>query len=250
MSSNNLYDAIAMRKSIRKYDPKPLSDEVLSNVMNYIKTLNPLFPEIKTEISIVSPDAVKGIIQVKAPHYIVAFSESKEGNFANIGFMLQQLDLFFSSNGIGCCWQGWPKPTRELRTDKNLDFMIALAFGAPKESLHRKSAQEFKRKSLDEITDSDKFNELLESARLAPYGSSESWFFTSEDNVIHAFCATGRIMKLNMIENMNKINLGIALCHLWAAAKHFGRPFEAVVVMEAQEHAPVGYRYCISIKTA
>ena len=33
-----------------------------------------------------------------------------EGAYKNIGFVGQQMDLFFSKNGLGCCWLGASKP--------------------------------------------------------------------------------------------------------------------------------------------
>ena len=146
----------------------PLDTNSLSDIARQLKNVIPMYPDIETEINIVSPGDVKGFIQVKAPHYIVAFSEVKEGYLTNIGFMLQQMDLFFSANGIGCCWQGWPKPTHELRNNRNMEFIIVLAFGLPKETLHREFIHEFKRKPLDQIKDIKGFDEVIEPARLAP----------------------------------------------------------------------------------
>ena len=51
----------------------------------------------------------------EAPHFLAFFSEVKDGYAANAGFMMQQMDLFLSANGIGSCWQGGPKPIRESR---------------------------------------------------------------------------------------------------------------------------------------
>ena len=137
MEHKNLYDTIFKRKSIRKFDLSPLDGKILSDITRQLKNIIPMYPGIETEVNIVSPNDVKGLIQLKAPHYIVAFSEAKEGYLTNMGFMLQQIDLFFSANGIGCCWQGWPRPTKELRNNRNLEFIIVLAFGLPKEKLNR-----------------------------------------------------------------------------------------------------------------
>nr|WP_243687870.1 nitroreductase family protein [Methanobacterium formicicum] len=29
-----------------------------------------------------------------------------------MGFLLQQMDLFFSAHGLGSCWQGIPQPKK------------------------------------------------------------------------------------------------------------------------------------------
>jgi hypothetical protein len=89
VNANKLYDTIFKRKSIRKYDLSPIDDNSLSDIASQLKNVIPMYPDIETEINIVSPGDVKGLIQIKAPHYIVAFSEAKEGYLTNIGFMLQ-----------------------------------------------------------------------------------------------------------------------------------------------------------------
>ena len=65
--------------------------------------------------------------------------------------MLQQMDLFLSANGIGSGWQGMPRLTKEILNTSKLEFVILLAFGKPKERLHRETVSEFKRKPLREI---------------------------------------------------------------------------------------------------
>ncbi len=45
--------------------------------------------------------------------------------------MLQQMDLFFSASGIGSCWQGLPKPDKDMLNSSNLEFIILMAFGKP-----------------------------------------------------------------------------------------------------------------------
>lgn len=248
MEHKNLYDTIFKRKSIRKFDLTPLDDKILSDIARQLKKIIPIQPDIETEINIVSPGDVKGLIQVKAPYYIVAFSEVKEGYLTNIGFMLQQMDLFFSSNGIGCCWQGWPKPTKELRNNRNLEFVIVLAFGLPKEKLYRESIHEFKRKSLGQITDTEGFDELIEPARLAP-SPSQPWFFTGEGETIHICCIKTRGIKakIKSIARLNRIEIGIAICHLWIAAFHFNKKIDFFVIDDEKSKIPKGYFYLISI---
>jgi nitroreductase len=122
MNDNKLYETIFKRKSIRKYSQTLLPEKELSKLSNFIKELKPLYPAIITEINIVTPKDVKGLIQVNAPYYIASFSETKNGYLLNMGFLLQQIDLYLSANGLGSCWQGWPKPTKELRIYCSIGF--------------------------------------------------------------------------------------------------------------------------------
>ena len=98
MENNEFYSTIFKRKSIRNFDLNSLKENELSEISNYLQVLKPFDKDIKIEIKIVGPDNVKRRMMKKAPHYIAIFSEVKEGYLTNIGFMLQQLDLFLSRN--------------------------------------------------------------------------------------------------------------------------------------------------------
>jgi hypothetical protein len=240
MEPLELYETIYKRKSIRKYAPQPLKGELLADISRQIENLVPLYPGIMTEIKIVSPSEVKGLIQVKAPHYLIGFSETKEGYLTNTGFLLQQMDLFFSAQGIGCCWQGWPRPTRELRKDLKLEFIVALAFGLPGEKIHRESVGEFRRKPLSRITDIGGLDELLEPVRLAPT-PSEPWFFTGTGSCIQVLCRQTRGLKAVLFERLNRIEIGITVCHLWLAAGYFHRRIDFSFLPPQSLKMPQGY---------
>jgi len=249
MKKADLYEAIFRRKSIRKYDLTPLDENTITEISAYMKSLNPMYHDIKTEIKILSQNDVKQRLMKKAPHYIGVFSENKEGYLTNIGFMLQQVDLFLSANGVGLCWQGLPKPKGEILKSTSLEFVILMAFGNPDEPLYRKNISEFKRKSIEQISDIAGADELLEPVRLAPSSTnSQPWFFTGDKNMFHAYCAKLNPIKAVMFKKLNKIDMGIAMCHLQIAAEHFGKKTEIVFDKEAENNPPKGYYYIASLK--
>ena len=249
IENTKLYETIFKRKSIREYDLAPLDGHTLAEIMAHTNALKPIYDGIKIEVKLLSQKDVKGLFLAKAPHYLAVFSEAKDGYLTNVGFMLQQMDLFFSANGIGSCWQGMPKPTKEILNRSKLEFVILLAFGRPKEKLHRESVSEFKRKPLGEITDIKGADELLEPARLAPSAMNrQQWFFTGNARTIHAYRAKSSFLTAFMFDRMSKISVGIAICHVWIAAKHFAKEVEFMSDKEAQKNPPSGHEYVISIK--
>ena len=153
LDSEMLYQTIFKRKSIRKYDQAPLDEKTLERVRSEVAALKPMLPAIKTEFRFLSSEDVKGMFKAEAPHYLAIYSEEKAGFAANAGFILEQMDLWFSANGIGCCWLGGSKPNKKAAPVDGLEYVIMLAFGKPTEELQRKSAAEFKRKPLAEISD-------------------------------------------------------------------------------------------------
>ena len=102
-TNNELYQAIFKRRSIRKYDMNPLSNEVMQSVNSFALSAKPLDSSIRYEFSWLTTNDVKNLLPIKAPHYVCIYSEKKEGYLMNAGFVLQQIDLFLSSNNLGSC---------------------------------------------------------------------------------------------------------------------------------------------------
>jgi nitroreductase len=200
---------ICQRKSIRKYDLNPLDDAALEAVREQIKKLVPLYPEIPYSITI-ADQTKRSAPGVKAPHFLLFGSEEKEGSLENIGFLGQQMDLFFSGAGIGSCWLGMAKP--EEKTDCPLPYVIGMSFGKPVEPLHR-TADDFKRKPLSAISEGS--DPRLEAARLAPSAvNAQDWYFIAEQGKIHCYRRKANPLLGFMFDKLGKIDLGIALCHL------------------------------------
>ena len=201
-------EIISKRKSIRKYDPSPLDAAVLEQVQARIAQITPLFPDIRYSIEI--SNRTTGVFNVKAPHYLIFRSEEKDGAYENIGFIGQQMDLYFSGSGLGSCWLGASKP--EEKEQDGLRFVICISFGKPDEPLHRELS-EFKRKPLSEI--SEGADGRLEAARLAPSAmNAQNWYFIAENGKIHCYRKKANPMVGFLYNKLHSIDMGIALCHI------------------------------------
>jgi nitroreductase len=218
-----LYEAIFKRKSIRDYDPTPLDQNRLEEITKKLQTLTPILPDIKTEFKIISPDQVTRKLRLKAPHYIAAFAEAKDNYKVNVGFMLQQMDLYFSASGLGSCWLGIPQPTKEVTDSTKLEFVILMSFGKSNEELYRKDTSEFHRKALAEITEIKDADELLEPTRIAPSAVNlQNWYFNGNKKEIHVYSTKANFLRNALGGSYYPVNMGIALCHLQLAAQHYG----------------------------
>lgn len=247
MNTLALYQAIYKRKSTRKYDLTPLDDHMVEEIRTYLATVKPLYPDIKTEFLFAVPQEVTSLLPVRAPHYIVAFSESKAGYLPNMGYMLQQIDLYLSARGLGSCWLGIPRPTKAIRSSSPLEFVIIMSFGQGLLPVHRESKDEFKRKPLTAITNSTSLDELLEAVRLSPSATnSQPWFFTGTEQEIHAYCVVTNPIKALIYKKMNQIDMGIALYHLELAAWHQGKTVRFAENESGARMTPSGYSYTLS----
>lgn len=215
----NLYDYIYRRRSTRKYVMASLDETTLAKITDFADGLKTLYPDIKTDYEITSN--VKNLLPVKAPHYFLIYSEQADDYLQNIGFMWQQMDLYLSSLGFGSCWLGMAKPSSEVKS--RCPFVIALAFGKPEGSPYREQS-EFNRKPLPEISYGN--DNRLEPVRLAPSATnSQNWFFDCTSGGIDVYQKKLNALQMIVYDKMNKVDIGIALCHLYVATQHGGREF-------------------------
>ena len=217
----NLEDAIYKRQSIRKYEKTPLSEEVLDELRAFIDNAKVLNPDIDWSYDIVGPENVKMLQRFKAPHNLLIFSEAKDNYLQNIGFIFQQVDLYLQSRGIGSCWIGAGGPKNYENPNPNQEFVILMIFGKPQGEIYRQIT-EFERKIICEI--SDKRDSRLMPARLAPSAANtQTWYFTHNDDGSYNLYRNKRRIRISKkMDVWNRIDMGIALAHLYVANKnHF-----------------------------
>ena len=233
----NWNEMIYKRKSCRSFTGTPVAESMLETVKAL--ALKPLYPEIRVHWEIVPREQVKCLCPWTTPQVITVYSEKKPGYLENVGFLFQQMDLKLQSFGLGVCWLGMGRlDTQSAREIDGMEFVIMLAFGPPKGNLLRKDAGDFKRKTLSEI--SDREDPLLEPARLAPSSvNSQPWYFTHSGDAIHAYCARKGILK-SALSEMNQIDVGIALAHLYAANPDTFRFFKTEQAMPVKGYAYIG----------
>lgn len=201
-------EIIRKRKSIRKYSMTPLGNDILAMIRSEIENIKPLFDNIEYSIEI--GGTAKGLFGVTAPHYLLFFSEEKEGFLLNIGYIGEKISLFLSENEIGSCWLGAVKPLKE----GPYPFVIGMAFGLANEEIFRNDS-DFKRKPLSKISEGD--DPRLEAARLAPSAMNlQNWYFIATNGKIHC-----HIKKGDSASRLRLIDLGIALAHISTESESF-----------------------------
>jgi hypothetical protein len=138
-----------------------------------------------------------------------------------VGYVLQNVDLYLQSIGIGSVWLGMAKPN-----EPEQGYCILLAFGRTGIPL-RSGADEFKRLPMSYISDSN--NAVAEAARLAPSAmNSQPWKLRFEEGrVVIQYFGRGP-MKLMLRKKLNKIDLGIVIRHVEVALLHEGKTIHAI----------------------
>lgn len=213
-----LNEMIYQRKSCRSYTGVPVDEALLETIKAF--PMKPLYPDIKVHWDIVPRNQVKCICPWTTPQLIAIYSEETEGWLENVGFLFQQMDLYLQSMGLGACWLGMGRmhPKTAPRVE-GMQFAILLAFGYPKDDRKRYGLKGFKRKTPEQIA--DRADEKLEPARLAPSAvNSQPWYFTHAGDMIHAYRSHN-----SRLGYMNRIDMGIALAHLYVANEETFRFF-------------------------
>jgi len=208
-------EMIRKRKSCRSFTSVPVDAATIETIRAF--PMKPLYPEIKVHWDIVPRNQVKCICPWTTPQLITIYSEERSGYLENIGFLFQQMDLYLQTLGLGVCWLGMgklnPKTTQEV---PGMKFIIMLAFGHPKGDQLRHDQKDFRRKSMEQIT--DRADPKLEPARLAPSAvNSQPWYFTHEGDTVHVWCS----------QKGSRLDAGIALAHLYVAGEDNFRFFKA-----------------------
>ena len=237
----NLYETIFKRKSVRDYNMDPLDEDTLKKIKEFAEKVKPLEGGIRYRVSIMNEEDIRKQFSIKAPHYLCFYSGSKGRYLMNAGYILQHVDLYLSQIGLGSCWLGMAKPLKEAQKAEGMDFVIMLAFGKASEAVHRDNAGEFKRKPLKDISNVKGGEALLEPIRLAPSATNgQPWYFSGTAQRIVISRKKLNFVTAAIFERINKIDIGIVLCHLMLSAGHMGKNAEFVF---KTENVPVGYEY-------
>lgn len=212
-----LYQTIMTRRSVREYDMTPLTEAELADIQQFVAATTPL-PRQKATIELVSSQEVK---DKHAPHYLLAYCETSNAAYANVGYVLEKADLYIQSLGLGSVWLGMAKPT-----DKKKNYCIMLAFGRTNVA-PRTSSEEFKRQPIMDFSNED--NALAEAMRLAPSAMNlQPWYFQFAENAVTIhYVARGGALK-RIFEKHSKVSVGIPVRHLVTALRAEGKEIVAI----------------------
>ena len=222
----NTFDAIFTKRSIRHFRQEKLEWDVIEDILEYANHLPMLFEGIAVEFKLVSNieqrQGIFNAFNVKAPYYICISSEEKENYLINAGYLMQQLNLYIASKGLGACFT-IINPGRNLKAMMNYKFVIALAFGKTTSSLYRDSAKakRFPEGEVvvykEEVTPDLK--QVLHAARYAPsLYNIQPWRFVVYRNRIHVFAKKNPLI-IKMLDDNKMIDMGVMMANLLLAAE-------------------------------
>lgn len=248
----NIYEAIFVRKSVRSYTNDPLTPQMLEDILKQFDEIKGLFGGIETELAIFDNRSneykMLGLFGVKAPYYLVLYSEEKDRALMNAGYLMEQLSLYLYTRGMGSCFVGNPMLKKKYQKRGNKKLMVVLAFGKAKGSHIRKQA-EARRLSLNELcvykeTPRQWMKQLLEAARMAPSSmNSQPWRFVVFDSRIHIFSKKNTSDRLG---KLNEVNFGIMFSHMMVVAEEIWLDVDLIRLEEITQKNFPNNQYVLS----
>ena len=223
----NFYQEIFKRKSFHFFigGEKTTEDDV-NVISEFIKTVEPLYPDIKTEIKIVPEKETT--CHRGADYCVLFYSETKGDYLRNIGYIGEQIDLFLTSINIGALWFGIGKP-KETKVN-GLEYVIMIAFKRMPEKSFRKDMFKSKRKPIEEIWSGEQMD-IANIVRFTPSAcNTQPWFVENNENTlsIYRYKKPGKrgIMPVDKVMFYNRIDIGIFLYMLETCLKEKGISYQ------------------------
>lgn len=202
---------------------KRIEDSVMQGLKKYQKEILALYPDVPYKIEItcdLEEKQKKNLFSVKAPYYISFLTTEGREALLNAGYIMEELSLYLATKGIGTCYQGLAKVSKE---QDGLKEVLVMAVGYPKKYLYREEG-EAKRLPLSKVCvfkeePSQDIMTILKAAALAPSTlNSQPWRFVVYNNRVHVFMQKFNNSVWNM-QRLHLIDIGIALNHMMIAAE-------------------------------
>lgn len=238
---NNIEKLVKERRSVRTYENRSLADQDRETICTFMECIeNPYSLPIEFKLLegmscpvVVGTELYVGGKMKKAPYMNEAF-----------GYSFERLVLYAQSLGIGTVWIGGTmdrgafEKKMELEADEVMPCVSPLGYPAKKMSLRegmmRKGVKADERMAFEELffdgsfaqpLTQEKAGQLyqpLEMVRLAPSAvNKQPWRVVIKDDGVHFYLQRSKGFAGGEID-MQRIDLGIALCHFDLAVKEAG----------------------------
>lgn len=255
------------RRSIRSYSKRPLNHAAEGEIQDYLRHIeHPFDAKIRVELIKTGeyPGSHRlgtyGIIKNAQAFFAVCCDRSDFAEEA-LGYAFEKVVLKCTQLGLGTCWLGGTfnkgafADAVQLRADEMLPIVSPVGQASAKPSMMSKTmsriTKQRSRKAFEDLFFMDDwkipltpksagdFGVPLEMVRLAPSSRNcQPWKVLLDDRGVHFYRLEPR--------GMNRIDLGIALCHFDLACRELGISGKLEIVPEAEDHIPADGFYTMS----
>ncbi len=257
------------RKSFRTFDEKPLSDEHKNNISEYIKNIpNPFDIPVEFVLLDAKEYGLSSPVLTGESLYVAGKVAKKPYADVAFGYSFEKLVLYAWTLGVGTVWIGGTmkrdlfEKAAGLKDGEMMPCVSPLGYPAKKmslkETMMRKGIGADSRMSGDKLffsnewghalTPSDDMADILETVRWAPSAvNKQPWRIVYKDGLYHFYEKKDRGYAGDATGDLQKIDVGIALCHFMMGAEERGMKPE-VLVDDPKIEVPGDVEYIVSVR--
>lgn len=270
----SVIETIKRRTSIRTYKAKPLDSEK-DELKRYFDSIEGIF-DVPVRFILVDNKmkdeslrlGTYGIIK-NPPAFILGIAEKRDNYMEQLGYKMEKAVLYATSMGLGTCWMAGSFNRGEFAKAAGLkdneELVIVSPVGTPEENrrlldkLMRLAAGSKDRKEWKELffkgsfekalgrDDAGVYGMPLEMVRMAPSASNKQpWKVVMEDKYFHFFLKHAKGYDKALGYDIQKVDLGIAMCHFELSSKELGLEGAWISHKPSIKGIPGGTEYIIS----
>ena len=242
----NIKDLVKNRRSVRTYDEKEITADDKAKLCAFMEnTPNPYGINVEFKLLDAGEHGLKCPVVVGTELYVGGKIKRVPSAFEAFGYSFEMLVLYAQSLGIGTVWLGGTmnrqafEAAMELAEDEMMPCASPLGYPAKKmsmrESMMRKAIKADDRLIFEELffdgsfdtpMTKEKAGDLaypLEMVRLSPSAvNKQPWRAVVVGNAVHFYLKRSSGFANHEALDMQRIDMGIALCHFDLAARELG----------------------------
>lgn len=268
-------ETIRKRYSVRTYEKRKVNEDLRGKILEYADSIqNPLGPKAnfrfidKSTADKGEKLGTYGVIR-GAELYLGATIKNNEYAMEALGYEFEQLILYITSLGLGTCWLGGTfnkgafKEAMNVKENELIPIITPVGYPSDKRSfidvLFRGSTKGDRRRDWNEIFFSGDFSTPLsrkeageyefplDMLRLAPSAvNGQPWRVVFDGNAFHFFEKHSIKKEESSPVDLQRLDVGIAICHFHLAAAEKGLKGKFERNMPENIAMPDGMNYIVS----
>ncbi len=261
-------DTMLTRKSVRTFDGRPLEEATAQKLKTFAAGAeNPFDIPVTFVFLDAKEKGLSSPVLTGEPLYVAGKVPKVPYGDVACGFSMEALLLYAWSLGVGSVWIGGTMKRElfaaaaELGEGERMPCVSPLGYPAAKRSLReaimRRGVDADSRLPREKLFFQENFDtplsaadDLLELVRWAPSAvNKQPWRVILRNGTYHFYLKHDRGYVSDAVGDMQKIDLGIALCHFVLGAREKGLS-PAVDVSDPAIAAPDGVEYIASVTLA
>ena len=243
---DNIVKLVRGRRSVRTYDGRAISPDDLEKLTSFMRQIeNPYSIPVKFKLLDGKTQKLKCPVVSGADLFIGAKASRAPHMEEAVGYSFEMLVLYAQSLGLGTVWVGGTmdraafEQAMDLAENERMPCMTPIGYPAQKmsikENLMRKGVKADSRTpfaslfydgGLDKPLVPEQAGALaqpLEMVRWAPSAvNRQPWRVVVKENAAHFYLKHAKGFVSDAVGDMQKVDLGIALCHFALAAEEDG----------------------------